>query len=663
MKKILFPLLILLLITSCAEENEDLVNPPSISNTINIRFINLGGTFESRTFEMLNNTMIENIPYGYSSLAVNPPADSTTFRVLQNTNLEYEFNNIYRFRIRNVNYTFLALPSYDNTQNYENVDTLLNFRTALTVPQNTDNCLVRFFNAFPDSLATYSLRLGCPNGQVVSPFMRYSSVMAQGTQVKSGEVAFSLVKAKGGQTEIIDLYGSDLEPQGQYTFVLIKDETGKEKMMLLDENSLESDAFREATVIEERAANIRTINFAGTDIDVQKITGELITANLPDNYIDLFNSTQTCASETPDSLIVSSNFGRDTIITSLEVLENYSIVAFRSSQGVTAALVNPLPNTLQDDGKATIRIVHGAESLEGLTVSLGARNNPLSKTTNTNFTIGELIATQLKYGEVSDQIYLEPSIVNNGFEIPLTIFTSTEPANLVYASLVNIEPNKSYIVVFNEDNFGNPQAFLIEDDEENSQPQKLEQGAMIQVLNAVPGLDGMNLSLSGNYLNDAKLDFSGSIATVIPPGNQTLNINGVDFSLIIDPNLRPLVIASGNSQNIEIFAINNTPMGAVFGEYKRNFINASEDIPKLGIKEEKNDSIPAPIVVDYKYPSGVQTMIIKSKQAFYFENYASGEEIYTIGDINPSFGKNYFYIFAGKKDVGDGYTVIIMQEF
>jgi hypothetical protein len=58
-----------------------------------------------------------------------------------------------------------------------------------------------------------------------------------------------------------------------------------------------------------------------------------------------------------------------------------------------------------------------------------------------------------------------------------------------------------------------------------------------------------------------------------------------------------------------------------------------------------------------------ETKNLDNKQAFYFSDFDSGEELLRVGDINPSYAKNYYYIFAGKKDVGDGYTMIIMQEF
>lgn len=663
MKKIFAPLLLIILLLSCAEENPDLVNPPSIANTINIRFINLGGTIENRTLEMIENTRIENVAYNSSSATVNPPADSTTFKVLQNTNLEHTFKNIFKFRIRDVNYTFLALPSFDNSNNYQNVDTLLNFRTALTVPQNTDECLVRFFNAMPDSLASYSLRIGCPNGELVAPFMRYGTVMAQAKVVKSGEVAFSLVKAIGAQTEIINLYGSILEPRGQYTFVLAKGSDGKEKLMFLDENNLDADAYIEAPIITERIANIRAINLSDDNIDISRISGEMISADLLTNYIDIYSATTTCSSEDPDSLIVSNSFGTDTIITSLEVLEDYSIAAFKAAKGLKTVLVKPVPNTLLDDGKATIRIVHGAENFEGITVSLGARNTPVSQNNKRNFIIGELLATKLYYGEISKQVYLEPDIEGQKFQIPLTIFTSTEPANLVYSSLVEIEPDKEYLLLFSVDNFGSPIAHFIEQSEENKTPDLLEQGTMVQILNAVPGLEEMSVHTGNGLLEDAKIDFSSSLATVIAPGSQNIEINGVTYSLQSDPDLRPLVIAAGNSENIDIFALNNHPMGAIYGEYKRNFVNASEEVTRLGIKEVDDDDIPPSFIVDYKFSSGVETLKLDNKQAFFFQNQDTGEEIFQLGDINPSFAKNYYYIFAGKKEIGDGYTVIIMQEF
>lgn len=655
----------IIFLIGCAEESEKLVNPPEIANTIHLRFINLGGSNESRTLELLNNEKIEDIAYATSSVSINPPADSTIFKVFQGGTLEYDYRNIYRFRIRNVKYTFLALPrNLNSPMGEKNVDTLLNFRTALTIPTNTDEALVRFFNANPDSTVTYSLRLGCPNGMQVAPFSAYKSVMFQGTVVKSGTVAFSLIRSQNSQTEIVNLYSAEIEPQGQYTFIMSLDANGEEKMLLLNENNLESDALQEATVVEERFANIRTINLSGSNVEVGKLSGDMITAGLTPNYIDTYNNTEACGSEEPDTLLVSSGALIDTVSATLDVLQNYSLVVFSGINKLQSVLVPPAPNTLEAEGKATIRVVHGSKNIDGITVSLGARNSPYSKAAKDkdNFIIGELLATQLNYGEVSLPKYLEPSVEGQPFKIPVTVFSSTEPAQLVFTTLPEIEAGKEYLLLINDDEFDRPQAYLIEKSEEDQTAEELVEGVMLQIVHAVPGLDEMNVTVGNNLLIDAKLYFSGSLSTVVPAGSQNVNLNGLNFDLSADPLKRPFVIASGESSAIDVFAVNNEPMGAVSGEYKRRFVNASIEVLRLGIKEVQ-DTLPAPIVVDYKATTAVESFNLANKQAFYFTDFNSGEEIYTIGDINPSFAKNYYYVFAGKKEVGDGYTLIILQEF
>jgi hypothetical protein len=590
MKKLLLLILGIILILGCAEESPDLVNPPAINNTIDLRFINLGGTGGDLTLEMLNETKLENIVYNQATASINPPADSTTFKVFENGSLSYDYNKIYKFRIRNVKYTFIALPTHENGYNYQNVDTLLNFRTALTVPQNRNDCLVRLFNAYPDSTATYFLRLGCPNGTPVASAMPYKRVNSQASIVPSGKQAFSLVKSKGGQNEILDLYEADLEPQGQYTFIVTRDLDGSEKMMFLDENDTESTAYRPATIIDERLANIRTLNLSSSPVNIYRSNGDVITLDVAENYIDLYNGMVTCSSEDLDTLIVDNSLGQDTITASLEVLQDYTIASFNSNSGVKSVLVEPNPNTIESQGKATIRVVHGAEEIDGVTVSIGARNQHLSESNENNFVIGELIATQLKYGSVSEAKYFEPPIDGQSFKLPITVFTSTEPAELIYTTLAEVEPDKEYLLFVSEDEQRNIETHLVEHSEEDKQPDNLEQGVMLQVLHAVPGVDQITFSVNDEYLNDAILFFSGSLSTVIPAGDQTLFINGSNYNLQADPEKRPYLIACGNANAFDIFDLNFEPMGAVYGEFKRRFVNASEDVARLGIKEQEADT-------------------------------------------------------------------------
>lgn len=663
MKKKLLLILGIIIFLGCAEESPDLVNPPAINNTINLRFINLGGTGQDLTLEMLNDTKLENIPYNQSTLSINPPADSTTLEVLQNGALAYDYNRIYKFRIRKVKYTFIALPTHENGFDYQEVDTLLNFRTALTVPQNRNDCLVRLFNAFPDSTVTYSLRLGCPNGAPVSTAMPYKRVNSQAAIVPSGKQAFSLVRSKGGQNEIINLYEAELEPQGQYTFLVTKDSDGNEKMMFLDENDLDATAYRPATIIEERLANMRTVNLSGAPVNIYRSNGDVLMLDVDHNYIDIYKGIVTCASEDLDTLIVDNNIGQDTISASLEVLQDYTIAAFNSNSGLKSILIEPVPNTFEAEGKATIRVVNGAEDIDGITVSVGARNSPISEQNNNNFVIGELLTTQLNYGSVSEAEYLEPPVLGQAFKLPITIFTSTEPADLLYTTIAEIEPDKEYLLFVNQDEQNNIETYLVQHNEEEQQPNQLEEGVMLQVLHAVPGLDEMLFSVNDQYLNNARLFFTGSLSTVIPSGDQTLYINGINYNFQADPEKRPYVIACGNSESVDIFDLNFEPMGAVYGEFKRRFVNASEDVPTLGIKEQEADTIPPAYFVDYKLATAVETKNLDNKQAFYFSDFNTNEELLRVGDINPSYGKNYYYIFAGKKEVGDGFTMIIMQEF
>jgi hypothetical protein len=65
--------------SSCTgpDENPNLVNPPLVSPTVGVRYLNLSGDGAIRNFVMNSDGIIENIPFGQVSQQVAPPADSS----------------------------------------------------------------------------------------------------------------------------------------------------------------------------------------------------------------------------------------------------------------------------------------------------------------------------------------------------------------------------------------------------------------------------------------------------------------------------------------------------------------------------------------------------------------------------------------------------------
>src|SRR5690554_1455472 len=99
-------LFVLFALSGCPDEDENLVNPPSQAETVNVRFINLAGDYETRSLRM-TELVSAPVPYGQSTEVYNPPDDSTKAAVLKDGREEYTpFNQIKFFR--NLTYTFFA---------------------------------------------------------------------------------------------------------------------------------------------------------------------------------------------------------------------------------------------------------------------------------------------------------------------------------------------------------------------------------------------------------------------------------------------------------------------------------------------------------------------------------------------------------------------------
>jgi hypothetical protein len=91
-----------IIFSSCIDENQNLVNPPSNVETVNIRFINLGGDNYARNFVFNGTLPIENTNFAASSNSVHPPADSAFLSVSKSGVTEFSKNQIVKFS-RNIN--------------------------------------------------------------------------------------------------------------------------------------------------------------------------------------------------------------------------------------------------------------------------------------------------------------------------------------------------------------------------------------------------------------------------------------------------------------------------------------------------------------------------------------------------------------------------------
>jgi hypothetical protein len=651
--------IIIILFSSCIEENPNLVNPPSQTQTIYVRFINFASDGQSRVLSMDGITETTPIPAGSSSSAVHPHSDSVVISIKHNSAIEYKSTTKSRYG-RGITYTYFALPSQIGKPVYKPVDSLIAITTSTAINQYSQDAYIKFVNAYPDTNISFSLRLGCPNG--ISMFKTAYFLNYRGTSTlettRYGTFAVSLVKYNNTVEETIGTYSVTLDPQMQYAFIVYDKGQNQPELLLLDQRDTTTKALYPLNRISDKNAIIRTINFSSKDISLTKKPGGYITQNLPSGMIGSDTIATACGSFSADTLqtwIGTDLAGERTI--SLEVLKRYSILVFDSANVSANKIfyVEPPYNVLTK-GNAMVRVVHAAYNMQSITASLGARTLA-GDTSSRRFNSGDLLAEKLNYGEVSI-----PALIRPG-EAPITIFTSFEPAHLLYCTTTRLEADKSYLLVLYNGQAGGTQVALIEDLTQNTKIVPLEEGVFTEVIHAVPGLDNISITL-GNVLANAKLFFTESLATVIPKGNNNISISGGQLQFTQDLGLRSLLIATGEQTNVSILPVITQPMGAAYNELDRRFVNACKDVSLLNVKINSDDSTVTPVASNLKFGDCSNIEIFNQEQRFslFFINANSNQTILRKDNIPLPLGKNYTIIFTGSEALKI-YDGIVQQEY
>ncbi len=692
----LLPALIFIAI-SCAKENDSLVNPPTIYETVKVRFLNFASDREPRTLILENTLTIENISYNSISNAEIPPFDSVNVSIKKNNILELEINEPKQKFARNTRYIIMALPSPINSTNYKALDTIIKIQTTSVRPQDTNECYLKMFNANNNTDVSYTLRLGCPSDSLIIGNLTYKQHSGI-KNIYNGKRIFSIIKnintinSRNSEisSQLLGIYELDLKACGQYAIII----NSQDEIFFIDELSDETNILLPPKEVEQKTSFCRIINLSSEIVSVNKTSEIALTTNLNSNFIDKYSEFPACDNLSKDKIQLFQNgIVTDSIYSSFAIGEKFSVLVFNSNSSnnssakklimvppAKSSSINPSSNT---SGKATVRIVNGNYTSSGITVSVGARSTSTYSNTNTqtnnNYISGEVLASGLSHGEVSKTNFLPAGTV------PIAIFTSTEPAVYLFSSNIYLEADKNYILAvdFSDNTYNNTtyslkyknskktnnisnanlegKLIVIEDSQEMLPIEYSQQSAFLQILNVVNNSKNVSVSIP-DILDEAKLNYTGDLATFIPEGNNTITINGVTRNFTASKEKRILIIATGTVQDTEIFDIQSDNLGASETNYKRRFINASPEVPILQIKSDTTEqaTIFAKNIL-YKTSSEVETLTKEKKFVLYFYNQETNNKIYTASDLMMTLRKNYSVIFFGNGK--SGYGVSILQQY
>jgi hypothetical protein len=657
MKKIIISISIILtslIISSCIEENPALVNPPSKVDRVYVRFINLASDYNSRylTFDGMNPT--NNVDYATSSVAFHPPSDSATLSI-RNSNSEYTLPRLIKFS-RDVYYSFFALPSAMNSQNYRNVDTIITLSTSLTMPDNSEDAYIKLFNAFPDSSTSFSLTIGCPNSKFIFSNIRYKNVTSP-VFIRTGTVPISIIQTNNSKSDILGTYSVNIKAKGQYAIVILQDKNGNPDVYFLDELNLQSEALSPAQFVIEKNSTIRMVNLSSSYIDAIKNPANPIANNIAENYISHYATIKACDSPSLDSIIINSNNNYASSISySFEVLKNYSIIVADSSNTIAKKIVIVPPlSTRNFNNKSIIRCVNLAWNYTELDVALSSRKLD----TANGFSAGEVLARKLQYGQVGNEISLVPG------SVPISVFGSSAPFQMLTNAMANLESNKDYLLILTNDDNGNVKLSLVESTTENQQITFLQNTSFVQIINAISRTQSVSLSV-GNLIPSATLFYNNILATNLPTSNIDINfsINGQNKTINLTPdvNSRYSIILCGDKENPDYIVVENPIQDVNLNIASIRFINASNSLNAVSVTDNIQDPPVFFAELNFKSSTFYYDLNKAKRYSYYFYDTEKITKLANI-DFDITFGKKYTIIFAGTNKDNFGYNIMMMQDY
>jgi len=656
-----------LIILSCAEEDPNLVNAPPQTESIRVRLINFYSDGQGKTpsFKLVLDGKVETeiTPHKMISPAIKPPSDSSVVSIKDiNGNEVFKAARKLRFSRGNF-YSVVYSKAYrTDTTGTKLVDTIAFVATLSNLPLKKDYSYLRMMNAVLDTLAIYSLRLGCPGGELLGS-VGYLKATPQKLVYadKNQPISVSITKTKNNKTTTIGLFTIPLEELKQYMIIVYKsnpqDSLEKEKVYIMDEQDEGISIEELVSELGELTSKIRMINFTNNQIFFHKKTDSIsqdlggVAPFTISKYVDV----PVCLGNAQDTIYYFEQ--NDTIrgTTALEVKQNYTVFSF-DSLGIKKLLIAE-PYRIKTNGKASVRVLNLAYGKPNLTLSIAA--NSIDTNSNLRYNSGFVIADNSIAGELSKSV-----LINTGKNIPITIFSAGESAQLQYTTLIDLESNSKYIlVVFWNQDINDYQVFLIPEGSEEEMLVANNKGVFSQFVNLVPGFEYIRASMS-NMLNNIRMYYSSSVSTVLTPGIHSFNINGKDTTFEIKADNNLLFVFAGEESQIDFFVYQYESIDVEYNSYKRRFINASEEIKLLNVKENKDDDNTAPFIegLEYGKMSKLERKTLNKNVSLFFKNFQTGETVYRVDDLPFPFGKNYTIVFGGRKS-DNSFSIVVVQEY
>jgi hypothetical protein len=665
--------LVLEAVTSCTlTENPALVTAGFGADSIRIQFINLAFDAQPRTLTIESGATTTLTPFATASNTIVATNDSARMSTARSAGGASDYQSIARMRFaRNSFQTVIALPTANRVGMFgRDVDTLITFNSPTQLVRNNNfTAQVRLVNAMPDSTVSYSIRLGCPNGtQFIAPALyRQASLPAD---MPAGNIVVAVMKHTSAGVQTLEVDSASIEPYRSYALIIYRAPSGRERTMLFDERGREQ-ALRPIAQIAQPFTLLRAVNISSRTVSIARGT-TTITTNLAPNSIAPIQSLTACATIGADTLTVRGAGFTSTQFAALAPLQRSTIIAIDSVQSVSSVIVPPLPATIAFAGvsSAIVRIVNAMQSAT-VDVALAGRM------TQSGFSSGTTLQSNTAFQSISDPIIVEAG------HAPFVVFTSAQPAQLLYAGAGTFRAGKQYIVVVSGDTA--VRSFTMID--EDAQVQSLipiNRGNLMQIVNgieptAVPSSVQFSINnSSGTLLQNAPLLYGNSLATVVPIGitnivagnaAQTLSVTATSTDQL-------LVIASGQSTapDLQPYTVNTSVLRSfVTSAMWNRYINSARDVGTLMVSADSVGGaavtgIQADFPARYRFGTNWRFDTRDRRRTLVFWEQESRRIVKRVENARLQTGRNYSVILIGRNapqgdDATAGYDVMFLQEY
>jgi hypothetical protein len=662
----------ILMVPGCTlTENPALVNAGVGTDSVRIQFINFAFDGQPRVLTLEGGASTQSTSFAGISDIISASTDSSRASIARSASGAADYQTFSRVRfVRNSFQTIIALPTANRIGVFgRDVDTLITFSSPFRPITNTNfTAQVRLINCMPDSTTSFSVRLGCPNGTQVLPPTPYRGV-ALFADIPAGNVVCAVIKHRGAAVETLEVDSTTLEPYKAYALLVYRTAQGRERAMLIDERGREQ-ALRPLASIAQPFTLVRGVNISTKTVSMAR-GASTIALNLAPNSIAPVQSLSACAGTGADTIKFRGTGFSIEQLTSLAPLQRSTLLALDSAQSVSAMIVPPLPANISFAGSsgAIVRVVN-AMQMRTVDVALAGRM------TSSGFSSGITLQSNSPFQALS-----MPMLVEAG-HAPIVVFTTAQPARMLFAGATTFQAGKQYIMVVSGDSLVR-RITIIDEDTRIQTLSNIQRGTLLQVVNGIEPTEqsatqAFTIQMTGSapLLQNTPLLYGNSFATVLPTGSCRVSAGNSAITFNSNTFERVLVVASGqaNTPDMQSYTFNNdfltTPAPTVM---LRRFIHSARDVGTMVVSTDSvggtsATEVPTDFPLRYRSATAWRPDSRELRRTFVFWEQNTRRRIKRIENIRLQVGRNYSVIVIGRnqvvaQDSTAGYDIMFVQEY